>query len=103
MRIIFEGKEYVIIVGIWLFIGLLSVMIMCVHDMRGEPYDENYFEGEIHHIIVFILMGGFTFLIVVFIAIFEIHEKLKSNRIFTKFIYKIANIGIKKDGDNNET
>lgn len=104
MRKTFEGKEYIIIVGIWLLIwlliGLLSVMIMCVHDMRGEPYDENYFEGEILHVIVFILMGGFTFLIVVFIFAFEIHEKRKSNRKFTKFIYKIANIGIKKDGDS---
>lgn len=29
----------------------------------------------------------------------KIYEKRKSNRILTKFIYKIANIGIKKDGD----
>ena len=51
----------------------------------------------------FVLMGGFTFLIIVYIIVFEIlreiHEKRKNNRIFTKFIYKIANIGIKKDGD----
>ena len=42
----FRCKEYIIIVVIWLLIGLLSVISMCVHDMRGEPYDENYFKGE---------------------------------------------------------
>lgn len=40
-----EGKEYIIIAVIWLLIGLLSVIIICVHDMRGEPYDEDYFKG----------------------------------------------------------
>lgn len=99
----FRCKEYIIIVVIWLLIGLLSVISMCVHDMRGEPYDENYFKGEILHIICCILMGGVTFLIVLYLItsdiLQKIYEKRKSNRIFTKFIYKIANIGIKKDGD----
>lgn len=103
MRITFEGKEYIIIAVIWLLMGLLSVVIICVHDMRGEPYDENYFKGEILHTIILILMGGVSFLIVFYLIIFDIlqniYEKRKSNRIFTKFIYKIANIGIKKDGD----
>lgn len=103
MRITFEGKEYIIIAVIWLLMGLLSVVIVCVHDMRGEPYDENYFKGEILHTIIFILMGGVSFLIVFYLIIVDIlqniYEKRKSDRIFTKFIYKIANIGIKKDGD----
>lgn len=100
----FRCKEYIIIVVIWLLIGLLSVISMCVHDMRGEPYDENYFKGEILHTIILILTGGVTFLIVFYIItsdiLQKIYEKRKSNRIFTKFIYKIANIGVKKDGDN---
>lgn len=99
-----ESKEYIIIAVIWFLIGLLSVISMCVHDMRGEPYDENYFKGEILHTIILILTGGVTFLIVFYIItsdiLQKIYEKRKSNRIFTKFIYKIANIGVKKDGDN---
>ena len=55
----FEGKKCIIIVGIWLLIGLLSVMLVCVHDMRGKPYDENYFKGATHYVISLILMGGF--------------------------------------------
>lgn len=99
----FGCKEYIIIAVIWLLIGLLSIISMCVYDMRGEPYDENYFKGEIFNIICGILMGGVTFLIVLYFIITDIlqkiYEKRKSNRMFTKFIYKIANIGIKKDGD----
>lgn len=76
---------------------------MWVYDMRGEPYDENYFKGEILHTIILILTGGVSFLIVFYLIAVDtlqnIYEKRKSNRIFTKFIYKIANIGIKKDGD----
>lgn len=98
-----EGKEYIIIATIWLLIGLLSVIIICVHDMRGEPYDGDYFKGEILHSICIIFMGGAAFLIIVFICTSDIFEKYmrnkKNNRKFTKFIYKIANIGIKKDGD----
>lgn len=99
----FERKEYIIIAVVWLLIGLLSVISICVYDMRGEPYDENYFKGEILHTICLILTGGVSFLIVFYLIIVDIlqniYEKRKSNRIFTKFIYKIANIGIKKDGD----
>ena len=99
----FGRKEYIIIAVVWLLIGLLSVISIRVYDMRGEPYDENYFKGEILHTICLILTGGVSFLIVFYLIIVDIlqniYEKRKSNRIFTKFIYKIANIGIKKDGD----
>ena len=76
---------------------------MWVYDMRGEPYDENYFKGEILHTIILILTGGVSFLIVFYLIAVDtlqnIYEKRKNKRIFTKFIYKISNIGIKKDGD----
>ena len=75
--------------------------------MRGKPYNENYFEGEIHYAMYLILMGGFAFFTIIFmmirerfVTIRERNEKRKSNKNFTKFIYKIANIGIKKDGNN---
>lgn len=103
MRITFKGKEYIIIAGIWLLIGLLSLMLVCIHDMRGNSYNENYFEGEILHTIILILTGGVSFLIVFYLittdTLQNIYEKRKNKRIFTKFIYKISNIGIKKDGD----
>lgn len=103
VRITFGNKVYIIIAVIWLLVGLLSVMSMWVYDMRGEPYDEDYFKGEILHIIGFIFMGGVTFLfafgLITVDILQKIYEKRKSNGIFTKFIYKIANIGITKDGD----
>lgn len=101
----FGHKEYIIIAVVWLLIGLLSVISICVYEMRGKPYDENYFKGEILHTIIIILTGGVSFFIVFYFITTDILQKIyekrkrKSNRIFTKFIYKIANIGIKKDGD----
>lgn len=61
------------------------------------------FKGETHYVISLIIMGGFSFFLFAFGIFRERHNKRKSNRIFTKFIYKIANIGIKEDGDDNET
>lgn len=82
---------------IWLFIGLLSTMFLYMLDMRGNPYKEDYFEGEIGQTIKFILMGGFMPVLVVFVVLQEQYEKRKKNRNFTKFIYKLANIGVKKN------
>lgn len=75
-------------------------MLVCIHDMRGNPYDENYFERGMHCVIGLILMGGFSFFLCIFDIFRERHKKRKNKRIFTKFIYKIVNIGIKKDGDS---
>lgn len=99
VRITFGSKAYIIIAVIWLLMGLLSLMLVCIHDMRGNSYDENYFEGGMSYVIGLILMGGFSFLLCAFDIFRERHKKRKNKRIFTKFIYKIANIGIKKDGD----
>ena len=79
--------------------GLLSLMLVCIHDMRGNPYNENYFEGGTHYVIGLILMGGLSFFLYIFDIFRERYKKRKNKKIFTKFIYKIANIGIKKDGD----
>ena len=59
----FGRKEYIIIAVVWLLIGLLSVISICVYEMRGEPYDENYFKGEILNTIIIILTGGCHFLL----------------------------------------
>lgn len=98
----FEGKKYIIIAVIWLLMGLLPLMLVCIHDMRGNPYNENYFEGGMSYVIGLILMGGFSFLLCAFDIFRERHKKRKNKRIFTKFIYKIVNIGIKKGGDKNK-
>lgn len=95
------SREDIIFLTIWVFIGLLSTIFMWIYDMRNKPYNERYFDGDFIVNIGFIFSGVITLALVLFIVIAKKYEKRKSksNRIFTKFIYKIANIGIKKDGD----
>lgn len=77
---------------LWLLVGFLSNVLCWIADMRGEEYDEDYFrkEGIFVTTIVMTLFGFFALLIVLF---FIIDKKVD----FKKLIYKIANIGIKKE------
>ena len=95
--------ENIIIIS-WFLIGLITGTIIILLDMRGEEYNPNYLDGEMKYIILFSLGGCMTLiiLIVVFISVWIDKHKQKS-RLLTKFIYWIGNIGIKKDGDDNET
>ena len=88
--------EEIIIIS-WFLIGLITGTIIILLDMRGEEFDEDYFSSE--NIIFYlgsILLGYITTFIFIGICIYN-------HRPFTKFMYWLANIGVKKDGDNNET
>lgn len=85
--------EEIIIIS-WFLIGLITGTIMILLDMRGEEFDEDYFSSE--NIIFYlgsILLGYITTFIFIGICIY-------SHRPFTKFMYWLENIGVKKDGDN---
>ena len=88
--------EEIIIIS-WFLIGLITGTIMILLDMRGEEFDKDYFSLE--NIAVYlgsILFGCITMFIFIGVCIYN-------HRPFTKFMYWLANIGIKKDGDDNET
>ena len=88
--------EEIIIIS-WFLIGLITGTIIILLDMRGEEFDEDYFSLE--NIAVYlgsILFGCITMFIFIGVCIYN-------HRPFTKFMYWLANIGIKKDGDDNET
>ena len=88
--------ENIIIIS-WFLIGLITGTIIILLDMRGEEFDEDYFSLE--NIAVYlgsILFGCITMFIFIGVCIYN-------HRPFTKFMYWLANIGVKKDGDNNET
>ena len=88
--------ENIIIIS-WFLIGLITGTIIILLDMRGEEFDEDYFSLE--NIAVYlgsILFGCITMFIFIGVCIYN-------HRPFTKFMYWLANIGIKKDGDDNET
>ena len=88
--------EEIIIIS-WFLIGLITGTIIILLDMRGEEFDEDYFSLE--NIAVYlgsILFGCITMFIFIGVCIYN-------HRPFTKFMYWLANIGIKKDVDDNET
>lgn len=97
-----QYKEYIIFTCIWLLIGLLSTIFMWICDMRGKEYNEKYFDEEIVWNVIPIFMGGFTLILIIFILLQEQYNKRKKNRRFTKFIYKLANIGVNKKESDNE-
>ena len=69
---------------------------MILLDMRGEEFDEDYFSFSSEKIIFYlcsILLGYITMFIFIGVCIYN-------HRPFTKIMYWLANIGVKKDGDN---
>lgn len=86
-----------IIIGHFL-VGFLCAMGVVITDLRGAEYDENYFGDD----------GGFVFLILIAFGYFTpllfliIYGCLRWNeyggdKMLTRIIYNIANIGVKKD------
>lgn len=74
----------------WFGTGLLAMFIGWVYDMRGQPFDENYFDATTIIMSLFVLILGYIGLLISVSIICYDHGFL------TKIIYKIANIGIKK-------
>ena len=61
-----------------------------IDDMRGEEFDEKYFNLEKILLSLLVWLFGYVSLII------ATYIYLYNNRPFTKLIYKIANIGVKK-------
>lgn len=77
---------------LWFAVGFASIVFAWILDMRGQEYDEDYFKQS-GIFITALIMTMFGFISPVIVLITAIEDK----RIFTKFIYKIANIGMKSD------
>lgn len=94
-----EDIKIVLFIISWFVFGFVSMLMLATHDLRGKEYNEDY--ANIKDAIMFICFGYIGFIVTCVILIIEIiKEQLiyeKVNRRFTKFIYKIANIGLKKD------
>ena len=81
--------------------GFISIVFAYAYDTRGEKYNPNYLNGELKYIILFSLGGCITVMLVIadFISVWLEEHKPKS-RPFTKFIYWLGNIGVKKDSED---
>lgn len=75
----------------WFIVGLLSVITIWIMELRGKDYNENYFDKE--HIIVSIIMilFGYMSFVIIYAALTQ------DKKYFTRFIYRIANLGKKEE------
>ena len=75
----------------WFVAGLISIIIVWILELRGKEFDENYFSRE--HVIVSLVMiiFGYMSFVIIYAALTQ------DKKYFTRFIYKIANIGIKNE------
>ena len=79
----------------WFVVGLISVILLFAIDLRGQPYNENYFKDKFAPTL-FAFLCGYISLIFVFFAYND--EK----KFLQKLIYKIVNIGIDTKTDEFE-
>ncbi len=89
----------IFIIVSWFIFGFVSMLMLATHDLRGKEYNEDY--ANVKDAIIVICFGYVSFVVACCVLIFEIvKERLiyeKANRYLMKFVYKIANIGLKED------
>lgn len=90
-----------IIIGHFL-VGFLFVMGTILWELRGTEFDEDFFTKEDFEVIIFFTVWGYiTPLIYLVYFILEAWTKYGGKKNFTRIIYNIANIGVKKN-ENSE-
>lgn len=77
---------------LWLFVGLVSMIFLIASDLRGQEYDDDYFDEDVVKVAIIVVLFGF--ISPLFVLYFFTSEKLNKN-VFTYFIYKLVNIGYK--------
>ena len=81
----------------WLVVGFICMFGMWIDSMRGIEFDPDFFyEEDIITVSILLFILGYISLLIIFLAL------MKDKKYFTKLIYKIANIGVKKDKASNE-
>lgn len=74
----------------WFVVGFMSMAYCWILDMRGKEFDPGYFDNG--NIALSVFLFCFGYISVLILISFEMNEK----KLFTRLIYKIANIGIPK-------
>ena len=96
-----EIKLIIFLLISWIIAGLFSVLLIFIHDLRNEEFDDNYLDLQAIVSIIFVIIGGFISFTIVTISyiIYIINKKVSMHNIkysINKFVYNLANIGIKK-------
>ena len=97
--------KVIVVLGFWLLCGVLSVFVWAFHDLRGEKYRADYIDEDVAMAYLLVLIGGPVSLLSLFrLVLASFIEFLVYNGSVTKFLYRIANIGLKKeDGEDEST
>ena len=86
---------FTIIMISWYAVGLIATILLFAVDLRGKPYNENYFNDKFAPTLLVIAWGYISLIFVVF----AYNDRYK---FLQKLMYKISNIGIDtKAKDNN--
>lgn len=80
----------ILLLVLWLLAGFICAIFMTAMEVRGEKYDNTYFDCNFYIGFIFLVVFGFVSIIFTGFCYSMEYE------IFNKFIYKLANIGIKK-------
>ena len=83
--------NWIILIISWFIVGFIGMISVHLSDMRGEKFNENYFDKECVFISFVAVLLGYL-VPVIFSAIW-----CKEHKPFTKLLYKIANIGIDRN------
>ena len=81
----------------WFVVGLVSVIVIWILELRGTEFNGDYFDKE--HVTVSILMFllGYLSFVIMYAALTQ------DKKYFTRFMHKIANIGVKKEAEEEVT
>lgn len=85
----------ILIILSWLIVGIISAILLFAVDLRGEEYNESYFEGMAFPTFAIFVCGCFS-LIFVFLAYNNKYKFLQ------RLIYKIVNIGVNKKAKKDD-
>lgn len=88
--------EVLLFVISWFVVGFISMIIVWIADMRGQEYDENFFNKECVGISFLMFFLGYISLILAYCAF------TSEKKYFTRFMYKVANIGVKSEKKEEE-
>ena len=75
----------------WIIVGMISTLGAWILELRGAEYNENYFNKEHIYVSFLLIVLGYVSPLVICMAI------TSEKKYFTKFVYKIANIGLKRN------
>lgn len=75
----------------WFVVGFICMISIWIGEMRGKEFNENYFDKDCVGVSALMFALGYISPFIIYAVCTE--EK----KYFTRFVYKIANIGVKKD------